>query len=131
MPSSASTNSELIVRKTREVHYDVLDHADPNFLLNEISEAPGALEITDRSVLFGGATPSVPYSQCVGSWDRQWRWNRHRGPISCSPLRVLVEYKGNLAVVETVGILGTSSMPAANHREDLPLTCGSEHKSFT
>ena len=32
-------NSELIVRRAKEGHYNVLDPADPDFLLKEISEA--------------------------------------------------------------------------------------------
>ncbi len=31
--------SELIVRRSKEGHYDVLDPSDPNFVLNEITEA--------------------------------------------------------------------------------------------
>jgi hypothetical protein len=47
--------SELIVRRVGERHYDVVDPADPNFVLSEISDTQLLGYLRNRKVI--GTTP--------------------------------------------------------------------------
>ena len=101
-----------------EAHGFLAERFGPLVIFLQPRVVKGALEITDaRSTLLG--LPLPPFLT-----PNVWARGIDNGAgidivvrISCSPFGVLVEYKGNVALVDTVGTPGMSSMPMANRCE--------------